>query len=48
MKTIFIEPANSTGIFRKYPNNSKNVRNQLRRYGEKVWFTNKCELLCKE
>ena len=35
MKSIFIEPANSTGIYREYANNSRNVRNQSRRHGKK-------------
>ena len=48
MKSIFIEPANSTGIYREYENNSRNVRNQSRRHGKKVWFNRECELLRKE
>ena len=37
MKSIFIEPVNSTGIYRKYANNSRNVRNQSRRHGKKSY-----------
>ena len=48
MKSIFIEPANSTGIYREYANNSRNVRNHSRRHGKKVWFNRECELLRKD
>ena len=48
IKTIFIEPANSTGIYREYTNHSRNVGNQSRRYGKKTWFNSECELLRKE
>ena len=42
MKSIFIEPANTTGIYRECANNSRNVRNQSRRHGKKVWFNREC------
>ena len=48
MKSIFIEPAILTCIYREYANNSRNVRNQSRRHGKKVWFNRECELLRKE
>ena len=48
MKSIFIEPANSTGIYREYANNSRSVGNQSRRHGKKVWFNRECELLLKD
>ena len=48
MTSIFIEPASSTGIYREHTNNSRNVRNQLRRHGKKVWFNRECELLHKK
>ena len=35
MKELFIEPANSTGIYREYTNHSRNVGNQSRRHGKK-------------
>ena len=48
MKSIFIEPASSTGIYREHTNNSRNVRNQSRQHGKKVWFNRECELLRKK
>ena len=35
VKALFMEPANSTGIYREYTNHSRNVGNQSRLYGEK-------------
>ena len=38
MKTLFIEPAYSTGKYREYTNHSRNFGNQSRRYGKNMVY----------
>ena len=38
MKTILIHPAKVTGLYKQY----------TRRYGEKTWFSDECEILRKK